>query len=84
MAIAKKTDSEHNAHRMRISGMKCPVCEGFIPISVQQLLFENGVSCPQCGQSFIINKVKSKQALEALMKVEDAVQNLRNKEHFIR
>ena len=74
--------SERNSRYRHVSGMTCPVCKGFIPVSIQQLLFENGISCPHCGQLYIINRIKSKQALDALMKVEVATRNLREKEHF--
>lgn len=74
--------SERNSRHMQASGMTCPVCKGFIPVSIQQLLYENGISCPQCGQSYIINRMKSRQALDALRKVDAAARNLREKEHF--
>lgn len=74
--------SEQNTQYMHVSGMTCPVCKGFIPVSIQQLLSENGISCPQCGQLFIINRMKSRQALDALRKVDAAARNLREKEKF--
>lgn len=69
---------------MRVSGMDCPVCKQFIPVSIQQLLFEGSISCPHCGLSLTINRTQSKQALDALQKVQDAVCHLRETEKFRR
>lgn len=88
MNMLQKTTPEHSASNvmpgMRVSGMKCPVCKGFIPISVHQLLFDGGISCPHCGLSLTINRMQSKQALDALRKLEEATSNLRKAEHFKR
>lgn len=88
MTILQKTASGHNSPDsmlgMRVSGMKCPICEGFIPIGVHQLLFDGDISCPHCGLSLTINRMQSKQALDALRKVEEAVGNLRKTENFKR
>lgn len=58
---------------MRVSGMNCPVCKQFIPVSIQQLLSENSISCPHCGFSLIIDRAQSKHKLDALQKVQDAI-----------
>ncbi len=68
----------------RISGMKCPVCEGFIPISIQQLLFDGGISCPHCGLLMTINRQQSKAAMDALKKVNDAMRKVKETEKFRR
>lgn len=64
------------------NGMSCPVCTLFIPIHFQQLLHDNGVQCPHCGLSMTINRAQSKLALDALAKVEAAIQNVRKTETF--
>lgn len=76
----------HNAHQLgqQTSGMKCPLCQGFIPISIYQLLHENGIMCPHCGLSMTINKTQSKKALDALAKVEAATRKVRETEIFKR
>jgi len=68
----------------RISGMNCPVCQNFIPISVHQLLHEGGIMCPHCGLSMTINKSQSKRALDALEKVEEATKRVKDTENFKR
>ena len=86
MTMLQETVNRHNSSDsmpgMRVSGMKCPICEGFIPIGVNQLLFDGGISCPHCGLSLTINRMQSKQALEALRKVEEAIENLRKASNF--
>lgn len=64
------------------NGMSCPICTHFIPIHFQQLLHDNGVQCPHCGLSMTINRAQSKLALDALAKVEAAIQNVRKTETF--
>lgn len=68
----------------RISGMNCPVCRMFVPISISQLLYDGGIMCPHCGLMMTINKSQSKQALDALKKVEGATKKVRETESFKR
>lgn len=68
----------------RVSGMNCPVCQMFIPISIPQLLYEGGIMCPHCGLMMTINKSQSKQALDALKKVEDATKKVKESQTFKR
>jgi hypothetical protein len=67
-----------------VPGIYCPVCKGFIPVKIQQLLFGDEILCPDCGFSYSINKDKgqSEAALEALRKVEEAIENLRKASNF--
>lgn len=68
----------------QVSGMKCPVCEMFIPISIPQLLYDGGIMCPHCGLTLTINKQLSRPALEALKKVDDATRKVEETESFKR
>ena len=63
-----------------VPGLYCPVCEGFIPVTIQQLLFGDEILCPDCGYSY--KKGHSEAALEALRKVEEAIENLRKTGNF--
>jgi transcription elongation factor Elf1 len=54
------------------SGFKCPVCFGFIPVSVQQLLTSERFVCPHCAMEFRLNRSRSHKAIDALTKVKDA------------
>lgn len=65
-------------------GVNCPVCQMFIPVSISQLLNDGGVVCPHCGQTMTIDKFQSRQALEALKKLEGATKKLRDSESFKR
>ena len=88
MTMQQNSFPAHNglqpASGQQVGGMKCPACQGFIPISVHQLLHEGGIVCPHCGLSMTINKAQSKRALEALEKVEAATRKVRETETFKR
>lgn len=66
------------------SGMPCPVCRGFIPVSIYQLLHDGTVICPHCGLSLTVNRPHSQPAMEALKKVEGAINRVRETEKFKR
>ena len=68
----------------RPSGMSCPVCNGFIPISIFQLLHDGAIACPHCGLSLTINRSLSQPAIDALKKVEKATDQVRKTENFKR
>lgn len=68
----------------RVSGLNCPDCMMFMPVSISQLLYDGGVTCPHCGLTMTINKSQSRQALDALKKVEDATKRVRDTESFRR
>ncbi len=70
--------------QQQVSGMNCPDCEGFIPVSIHQLLFEGGISCPHCGLKMTINRQQSKAAIDALSKVNDAMLKVKATEKFRR
>lgn len=66
------------------SGMSCPICKCFIPISIYQLLHDGAITCPHCGLSLTINRSVSQSAMNALKKVENAVSRVRETEKFKR
>ena len=68
--------------QQRISGMPCPECNGFIPISMYQLLALNPIFCPSCGLKLEINKTASERALDALKKVEEAEKEVKKRSKF--
>lgn len=39
----------------RPSGMPCPECKGFIPVTMQQIMTEHVIECPHCGLRLRIN-----------------------------
>ena len=65
-----------------VPGMYCPVCKGFIPVGPQQLMFGDEILCPDCGYSILADRGQSAAALEALRKVEEAIENLRKTGNF--
>ena len=65
-----------------VPGIYCPFCKGFIPVEPLQLLSGDRILCPDCGFSIPINRGQSEKALEALRKVEEAIENLRKTGNF--
>ena len=65
-----------------VPGMYCPVCNGFIPVKPQQLMSGDEILCPDCGYSILPDRGQSAAALEALRKVEEAIENLRKASNF--
>lgn len=68
-------DNDENNNPLEIrSGVKCPDCEDFIPISIADLLFKDGVKCPHCGLFIpmeIIERIRQHE-------VDEFIANLRN------
>jgi hypothetical protein len=56
----------------RPSGFSCPVCDGFIPVSIGQLLAVEKFVCPHCRLVIRLNRANSRLALDALEKVREA------------
>ena len=56
----------------RPSGMPCPQCGGFIPVSMQQIITDPSILCPHCGLRLNINQQESRPAIDALKKFQQA------------
>ena len=41
-----------------IPGIKCPNCNNFVPILINQILFSDYLFCPTCGLKITINEQK--------------------------
>jgi transcription elongation factor Elf1 len=65
-------NNRNHQSQQRPSGFNCPVCTGFIPVSIQQLLSVERFVCPQCLLEIKLNKGESQKALDALAKVKSA------------
>lgn len=65
-------------------GMKCPQCGAFIETSIFQLLTTNALVCPACHLRLRIDRMKSREAFDALRKVQVAQKNLEQKSKFNR
>lgn len=44
----------------RETGMKCPSCDAFIPINMEQIIKSRSLVCPHCGLYLTIDKIKSR------------------------
>lgn len=68
--------------QQRISGMPCPECGGFIPISMYQIIASSSIFCPNCGLRLEINKSASSKAIDALKKVDAAQKEVDKRSKF--
>ncbi len=73
-----------NSKTQRPSGFNCPVCSGFIPVSMAQLIEASGLECPSCGLHIMINKENSEKAIQALQNVQKAEDNVQKASTFKR
>ena len=73
-----------NSNQQKTPGLNCPKCGAFIPTSISELLSASGLRCPQCHLVLTINRHESKRAMEILMNVDEAQQNLKKATSFQR
>ena len=66
------------------AGLKCPQCGAFIETSIFELLTTNALVCRECHLRLNIDRMKSRNAFDALRKVQVAKDNLERKSHFNR
>ena len=52
----------------RPSGMPCPECGGFIPVTMEQVTTQGSILCPHCGLKLNFNQQESRPTIEALKK----------------
>lgn len=71
-----------NTSRQKPSGLICPQCNKFIPISIRDLLTKKGIECPYCSLQLSIDRGKSQKALSALAKIHQAEKSVENASKF--
>ncbi len=74
----------NNTQPQQRTGLACPQCGEFIETTILQLLTSHALVCPKCRLRLNIDKQKSKQAFNALRKVEAAQRNVEEKSKFNR
>lgn len=47
----------------KLGGFECPVCKGFIPVRIEELVVSLQVSCPSWGLLLTLDKNNSGKAL---------------------
>lgn len=52
----------------RTTGLTCPQCSGFIPLSLEQLLKSGSITCPHCNLHLTINRKVADKTREVLEK----------------
>lgn len=48
----------------KTSGMSCPQCGGYIPLSLEELLTGRSITCPHCNLHLTINRKVADKARE--------------------
>ena len=71
-----------NMNRDKVGGFSCPVCGGFIPTSMEELVTSSSLVCPVCNLQLTIDKASSQKAMAAMNKVMDAQKNVEKASHF--
>ncbi len=82
--VMSNIPTKQGFNRQQQVGLKCPQCDTFIETSIFQLLTASALVCPSCHLRLSIDRMKSRQAFEALRKVQAAQDNLEKKSHFNR
>ena len=59
----------------RVSGVPCPICGKFIPISMQQMIHDSAATCPSCGLRLEIDNKKAQKAEEMIKKFKELMKN---------
>lgn len=75
---------EMNQQNQREPGIPCPRCGGFIRTTAAELLASAYLRCPHCFLQLMIDRGRSKKALQALAKIEEARMKVENSSHFNR
>ena len=73
--IGSKRQTRKNKNTMdtaQTTGLTCPKCSGFIPLSLDQLLKSREFLCPHCGLRLTIDRKPSKQDADTLEKNKHA------------
>lgn len=79
-----RNNTHGQADGQQKAGLKCPQCGTFIETSIFQLLTTNALVCPKCHLRLNIDRMKSRNAFDALRKVQMAKDDLERKSHFNR
>ena len=66
------------------AGINCPQCGTFVDTAIFEILTSNAFVCPSCHLRLNIDRMKSKQAFDALRKVQAAQKDIEKKKHFNR
>lgn len=77
-----KKNNQYPQNKQQKVGLHCPQCKTFIETSIFQLLTSNALVCPNCLLQLQIDRFKSRQAFDALRKVQAAQDNLERKSKF--
>ncbi len=68
-----------NTDDERGPGFKCPYCGEWITVTIYDILSSEFITCTYCSNVLPVEKSKSGKAIEALRKVKEAQEKLKNK-----
>lgn len=58
------------------AGLPCPQCGKFIEMRIEDLLRRSFFRCKQCGLELTLNRAQSRDSLDALDKLQGAIETL--------
>lgn len=64
------------------TGFACPVCGGFIETTAVNIITATCLFCPSCRLRLSVDRINSRQAFNALKKINEAKKNLEEKSKF--
>ena len=57
-------------------GLACPECGFFIHMTIEDVLYKQGIKCASCGLELTMNRNMSQESLQALQQLDAAMKNL--------
>ncbi len=60
------------------AGVPCPKCKSRIEIKLEELLTRSYFRCKACGLELTLNRFQSRESLEALEKLQGAIETLQS------
>lgn len=59
-----------------VTGFNCVACNTFIPVTIEQIINAQIITCPYCNQKYDIHKPSSAKEEEMLRKIQEAMENI--------
>lgn len=70
------TTNTNETPKQHTPGMACPECGFFISMSIEDVLYKQGIKCASCGLEMMMNRNMSRESLQALQQLDVAMKNL--------
>lgn len=60
------------------AGIPCPECKSRIEVKIEDLLKRSYFRCKTCGLELTLNRFQSRESLQALQKLQGAIETLQS------